>query len=259
MLRRIRIVVSAVFVVLLTASIAVAWFSESALGEMLRTMQLVPAILSGAAAWIVVWVVLSLTFGRLYCSTVCPLGTLQDIGLCGRRAADKKYRFRYAPPMQRVRLILAIVVGLCLMAGAITAVQITDPYHIYARAVNAIARPVAAGVGGLTIAVIIILVVMAAGWWRGRLICNTVCPAGTLLGYLSRVPIYRIDINTDLCTHCGKCEQVCRAQCINLTDHVVDQSRCVRCMDCISVCPNSAITFRRGRHKLSTPLMMPNS
>lgn len=250
--------VSAVFLVLLTASIVVAWVSDSHLGELLRTMQLVPAILSGAAAWIVVWVVLSLTFGRLYCSSVCPLGTVQDLGLRARRLVNKKHRFSFAPPMQTLRLTVAIIVGVCLLGGAVTAVQITDPYHVYARAVNAIARPVAAGVGGLAVAVLIIMAVVAAGWWRGRLICNTVCPAGTLLGYLSRAPIYRIDINTDLCTHCGKCEQVCKARCIDLTDCVVDQSRCVRCMDCIAACPNSAITLRRGRHKLSTPLMMPN-
>ncbi len=222
-------------------------------------MQLVPAILSGAAAWIVLWVVLSLTFGRAYCSSVCPVGTVQDLALGARRSINRKFRFRYAPPLNPVRLSVAIIVGLCLLAGAIAAVQLTDPYHVYSRAVNAIARPVAAGVGGLTIAVLILALIAAAGWWRGRLLCNTLCPVGTLLGYLSRAPIYRIDINTDLCTHCGKCEQVCKAQCIDLSDCVVDQSRCVRCMDCTAVCPNSAITLRRGRHKLSTPMMMPNS
>lgn len=259
LLRQIRILVSVLFFVLLTASIAVAWLSDSALGELLRTMQLVPAIISGATAWIVLWVVLTLTFGRAYCSSVCPLGTLQDLSLSCRRMIDKNTRFRYAPPMQKLRLGIAIAVGCCLLAGAIVAVQITDPYNIYARAVNAIARPVAAGIGGLAISLIIIAAILAAGWWRGRLVCNTLCPLGALLGFMSRTPIYRIDINTDLCTHCGRCEAVCKSQCINLQDHVVDLSRCVVCMDCVAVCPNSAITFRRGRHKLSTPMMMQNS
>lgn len=258
-LRTIRIIVSALFFVLLTASIAVAWISDSPLGELLRTMQLVPAILSGAAVWIVAWVVLTLTFGRVYCSSVCPVGTLQDIAVAGRRKADRNFRFRYAPPRIAVRIVVAAAVGFCLLVGAYAAVEVADPYGIYARAVNAIARPVAAGAGGLVVAVLILAAIVAAGWWRGRLLCNSLCPVGALLGYLSRTPVYRIDINTDLCVHCGRCQAVCKSQCINPADSTVDLSRCVMCMDCTAVCPNSAITLRRGRHRLSTPMMMPSA
>lgn len=255
-LRTLRIIISAVCFILLTATIAVAWLSDSALGQLLRNMQLVPAVLSGATVWIVIWVVVTLTFGRVYCSTVCPAGTFQAIALRLRRASGRSPKFRYAQPKNVLRLAVAAVVGVCLLVGAVAVVEITDPYNIYARTVNAIARPVAAGAGGLVVAVLILAAIFAAGWWRGRLLCNTLCPAGTLLGYLSRTPICRIDINTDLCVHCGKCEQVCPSQCIDLGNHTVDLSRCVVCMDCTAECPNDAITLRRGRHKLSTPMMM---
>ncbi len=254
-LRNIRIAVSAAFFVLLTASIVAGCVSDSRLGEFLRSMQLVPAILSGAGVWILLWVVLTLTFGRVYCSTVCPMGTLQDLSLACRRKFNKNHRFRYAPAINSLRVPIATAVGVCLLAGAVIVVRLTDPYSLYARAVNAVARPIAAGVGGLLVAVGIIALAALAGWRKGRLACNTLCPVGALLGFLSRTPFYRIDINTDLCTHCGHCEKICKCQCINLQDHMVDISRCVVCMDCTAECPNRAITLRRGRHRLSTPMM----
>lgn len=260
-LRRLRIVVALVYAALLTASIAVAAFSDTPLAVWLRSMQLVPAILAGAAAWVVLWVVLTLTFGRVYCSTVCPVGTALDcssrLHFMATRRSRVPYRFRYAEPVQALRVPIPIIVGLCLMAGLTAVVELTDPYSLYARAVQAVCRPLAAGLGSLLAAAIIIAGIAIAGWRSGRWVCNTICPAGSLLGFLGRSPILRVDINTDLCTHCGRCEEVCKSQCIRLPECTVDMSRCVMCLDCAAECPAQAITVRRGRHTLSTPLMQP--
>lgn len=260
-LRRARVAIAVVYAGLLTASIAVAAFSDTALALWLRSMQLVPAILAGAASWIVLWVVLTLTFGRVYCSALCPLGTAMD---CASRLhfitagrGPRPWRYRYAPPLLSLRVPIPIIVGLCLMAGFTAAVELTDPFALYARAVQAVCRPLAVGLGSILAALIIITVVAAVAWSRGRWLCNTVCPAGSLLGFLGRAPIYRVDINTDLCTHCGRCEAVCKSQCIRLPDCTVDMSRCVMCLDCAAECPAQAISVRRGRHTLSTPLMQP--
>ena len=72
---------------------------------------------------------------------------------------------------------------------------------------------------------------------------------------MSRFSILQMDIDTDLCINCRKCEDVCKGQCIDLTDHVVDGSRCVNCFDCVDICPNRAIRYTTRRHRLSTPLM----
>lgn len=97
--------------------------------------------------------------------------------------------------------------------------------------------------------------VVAVTWRNGRLICNTACPVGTILGAGSRRSYFHIEIDPDRCTNCGECERVCKAQCIKLTDKLVDTSRCVVCFDCTAVCPHGAINYKTGRYRLDMPMM----
>ncbi len=256
-LKRVRVGLSIAFIALLTWAILDAEFGVTRLGVFLMRVQLVPAILMGSMAWLVTWIVITLIFGRIYCSSVCPLGTLQDVGAhMGRRLSKgASKRYRYSPPMNGLRFPIPVIVGACLLIGLTAVVEATDPYTIYKKIMLAICRPAAIGLGSLALAVILLFVISILAWKRGRLLCNTVCPAGGFLSLLSRQPIYRVDINTDKCIHCGKCEDVCKSCCINLQDHVVDISRCVMCMNCTSICPNEAIIVRRGRHTLSLPMM----
>lgn len=256
-LRLARIILSVVFWTLLTWSVLDSAFGMTRFGLWLTRVQLVPAILTGAVAWLVVWVIITLTVGRVYCSTVCPLGTVQDVGAhLGRRLSKGAgRRYSYTDPMNALRFPIPVMVGAALIMGLTSVVEATDPYSIYRKALLALCRPTAIAAGSVALSAAVLLLISLVAWNRGRLLCNTVCPAGGLLSLLARQPIYRVDINTDKCIHCGKCEDVCKSGCINLRDCVVDCSRCVMCMDCTAVCPNSAITVRRGRHTLSIPMM----
>lgn len=106
----------------------------------------------------------------------------------------------------------------------------------------------------LAIATLVVLGLWARA--KGRRYCNTVCPVGTLLGMVSSNSLMHIDINTDRCVNCRKCEHVCKSSCIDLNDHVADMSRCVVCFNCIDACEHDAIHYTRRRHRLSIPLMM---
>lgn len=256
-LRNLRVVTASALVVVITLTMLDAITDTTPIGRLLMKAQLVPAILAGSAMWIVIWVVITITFGRVYCSTVCPLGTLMDAAAFCRRSTGKgaKARYRYLPPRNQVRFLCPTIVAAALCLGLTAVVKCTDPSFIYYRIVLAVAKPAAIGTGSLAGAMVVGLLIAATAWRSGRILCNTVCPAGGLLGLLSRNPIYRVDINTDLCIHCGKCEDVCKSGCINLTDCTVDNSRCVMCLNCTATCPNAAITVRRGRYTLSTPMM----
>ncbi len=220
---------------------------------LLSRMQIVPAIAACATLWLVIWGAATLIFGRIYCSTVCPTSALIDF--FAKISRRRSSRFVYAPPSNRLRYSILVIAIVCALLGFTVVISLLDPYGAFARIVNACIRPLAVGVAGLTVAVVTLALIIFFSARRGRIICNTVCPVGTLLGTLSRLSLYHPDINTDLCINCRKCVDVCSAQCINLTDHVVDASRCTVCFHCMDVCPNAAITYRRGRHQLSIPLM----
>ncbi|MCM1451860.1 MAG: 4Fe-4S binding protein [Clostridium sp.] len=258
-LRRARIAISLAF------AVAIAWITVDAglgitrLGAWVLHTQIVPAALAGSAIWLAAWFLITLSFGRIYCSTACPLGAAMDTAsFCRRKIpSKKKHRYKYMPPMTAIWLPVTAIVCGCLLLGLAYVAERTDPTYIYRNIALAIFKPMAITSGSLAMAAICALAISAAAWMRGRILCNSLCPVGGVLAFMSLNPIYRIDIDTDKCIHCGKCEDVCKASCIDLNLCTVDNSRCVRCFDCSAVCPNEAIAMRKGRYRLSTPMMQP--
>ena len=210
------------------------------------------------------WLVVTLIFGRIYCSSVCPLGTLIDIvshlRRIGRPLGSPATAFRYYPPVSTLRNLLVIATFVTLVGGIVILAKLLDPYSTYSRFCNYVFHPVMMWEQptfwyGCTVAVVTFVAVVVMAWKRGRLWCNTVCPVGTTLGYVSRHAMLRIDIDTDLCTHCRRCEWACKAECIDLTDHVVDGSRCINCFNCLDACRDGAIRYTFTRKQLSIPMM----
>lgn len=253
-LKYLRIIVS---VFCLAAMTATGAGTSSALLEaagLIERVQFIPLVLSMSVGMIVLWLGLTFLFGRIYCSTVCPVGTVQDIFIrlprLTRKMASER-PFRYAAPMSTMRYTLLVVVLASLLAGITAVACVLDPAEIYLRLVDLAGATVA--VTAVTLVTVALIAWMSAK--RGRLWCNTICPVGTALGAVSRFSLFHFDIDTDLCTNCRRCADVCKAECINLDDHVVDGSRCVNCFDCIAVCRDKAIDYTTRRHQLSIPMM----
>lgn len=78
--------------------------------------------------------------------------------------------------------------------------------------------------------------------------CTYGCPYGGLFGPIDRLSTGRIVVNHDLCERCGHCTAVCTS---NVRVHeeiheygMVVNPGCMKCMDCVSVCPNEALAFK---------------
>lgn len=226
----------------------------------------------------------TLLFGRVYCSTVCPLGILQDvISFISRfyttRIRKRKKRYRPAPPHNLLRYSLLGVTTVFVVFGSVFFLNLLDPFSLFGKIFSGLVRPVYYGLNNVAANVfqpfgiytfyhvetgqvnIFSLLFPAAmlgliGWLsftRGRLYCNTVCPVGSFLGLLSKVAMYRIEIDDRLCTRCGKCSLNCKAQCIDLKTNEIDFSRCVGCFNCLDVCTEQGIDYQNqwfpGRKK----------
>lgn len=214
-------------------------------------MQLGPALLAGAGLWIVFWIMLTTVLGRIYCSVACPVGWWMDVATWVHRRLRPRWYLRWVPASNWLRYTVLAVCVLTDAFGLTVIVDLLEPYSLTERIVTVGSATVVSAMAMGCVAGL----VTVSGWSRGRLWCNTMCPIGAILSICSRNSEFHPDINTDLCINCGKCEDICKSQCINLRDHVVDASRCVTCFDCMSVCPNNAITYRRGRHRLVTPML----
>ena len=271
MLRRIRLIVALVFFILITllfldfTGTLHGWFGW------LAKIQFLPAVLALNVGVILLWVVLTLVFGRVYCSVICPLGVFQDVvsWFSGRRK-KKKYRFSYSPAVSWLRYGMLGVFIIAMIAGIGSVVALLAPYSSYGRIVSNLFAPVyqwgnnvlayfaersdsyafyetSVWLKSLPTFIIaagtfVVLVVLA--WRNGRTYCNTICPIGTVLGFFSRYSLFRPEIDAEKCTNCSLCSRKCKAACINYKDHRIDYSRCVTCMDCIDSCKHGAISYK---------------
>jgi len=237
-------------------------------------IQLFPAILNGMFILVFFIVIITLFFGRIYCSVLCPAGVLQDIinrlFCIGKKKKKGNRRFRYHRSYNWLRyVLLALTCGLALF-GFMELLIWLDPYSNFGRIAANLFRPVAYGINNIlayglnkagnytlvytsirtittasliaaSIALIVFTVMVIL---RGRLFCNTLCPVGSLLSLVSRYSFYRITLAKDQCIQCKSCEQTCKAEAINVEKMTVDQSRCVDCFNCLSSCKKDAIHYR---------------
>lgn len=269
-----RIAVAIAMWAVVTYALVSYGMTVPSLARRIEGVQFLNAAMLFSLSTIIIWLIATLIFGRIYCSVACPLGVFQDI--CARLTRmgqrGRKRQYHYRQPLNKCRNISLAVVLLAIFLGISAVTDLLNPWTIYARACDYLVKPLCAAVSnlvadppvrialasaaGMSVAGLSIIAVGVLAAWNGRIFCNTICPVGTTLGYVSRYSIFHIDINTDKCIQCRKCEHVCKSSCIDLTSHVVDSSRCVDCFDCLPVCPNDAIHYTWERHQLSIPMMM---
>lgn len=237
----------------------------------LAKVQFLPAVLALNVGVVVALVVFTLLFGRVYCSVICPLGVMQDVvsWLSGRRKG-KKYRFTYSPAVSWLRYGVLTVFMAALIAGVGSLVALLAPYSAYGRIAQNLLAPLwgwgnnvlaylaeradsyafyetevwIKSLSTFIVATVSLVVVVVLAWRSGRTYCNTICPVGTVLGFLSRYSLFRPVIDTEKCNGCTLCSRRCKASCIDAKAHRIDYSRCVTCMDCIGTCQRGAIRYR---------------
>lgn len=269
MLRTIRIILAAVcFAALCLLFVDVSGMFSPSLAFMAKA-QFVPAMLAGSVGAVVGVLLLTLVFGRVYCSVLCPLGVMQDV--IGAKAG--RYRYRYSSPRTMLRLTVFFVFAVSLLAGVPLVFSLLEPYSAFGRIAADLLAPVWAtgnnalawaseragnydvapamvwqkGIAALASAVATLAVIGVLVWRKGRLWCNAVCPVGTFLGFFSRFAVLRPRIEENTCKNCGLCEKACKSGCIDAAAGTVDTSRCVACFDCVDVCRHGAMTY--GPHK----------
>lgn len=237
----------------------------------LAKIQFLPAVLALNFVVIVILLVLTLLFGRIYCSVICPLGIFQDcVSNLSSRRKGKKARFSYSKEIKWLRYGVLVLFVIALVAGLNALVALLAPYSAYGRMVQSLLAPVwqrgnnllawiaerqdsyafvtkdvwLKSLPTLIVAAVTFVVVVVLAWRNGRTYCNTICPVGTTLSFFSRFAMFRPVIDKSKCKSCHACERKCKAACIDVDNHKIDYSRCVDCFDCIDSCRLGALKYR---------------
>ena len=266
MLRKIRITLAAILMIGITWLFVDFTGTAHHLVGWMPKIQFLEAVLAGCVLIIAGLTVLTLVFGRIYCSIICPLGVFQDILARLRR---KKNKYSYSKEVKWLRYPMLVVFVLAGVAGVGSLFQLLAPYSAYGRIATMIFQPIwklgnnllamlaermdsytfysidtwMRSLPVLIIAVLTLVVLVVLAWRGGRTYCNTICPVGTILSFFARFSWLKIHFDEDKCKNCSLCSKNCKAACIDFKTHTVDYSRCVACGNCIESCKFGALRY----------------
>lgn len=272
MLRRIRTTLALVVFVLITLLFLDVTGTLHKYFGWLASIQFWPALLALHVGVLALLVVLTLVFGRIYCSIICPLGVMQDV-VSRLHGIRKKNRFTYSKEKRWLRYTVLAVFIVSALAGVNAVVSLLAPYSSYGRIAGSLMKPVyeagnnvlaaiAESVNSyafysvdvwlkslptLIVASVTLVVIAVLAWRGGRTYCNTICPVGTILSFLARFSWFKVRIDGSKCVNCGLCTKNCKASAIDFKNHKIDYSRCVVCGDCIGKCQKGAISLSSRR------------
>ena len=138
MLKKIRTTLAAVMFVLITLLFLDFTGTLHHWLGWLAKIQFLPAVLALNVCVIVALVLLTLVFGRIYCSVICPLGILQDLLA---RLHRKKNKYGYSKEVRWLRYPVLVVFVIALVAGVGAVFQLLAPYSSFGRIATMIFQP----------------------------------------------------------------------------------------------------------------------
>ena len=266
MLKRIRTILAAVVFVLIT--LLFLDFTGTLHGWLswLAKIQFLPAVMALNVVVVAVLIILTLIFGRIYCSVICPLGVFQDLLA---RFHRKKNKYSYSKEVRWIRYPVLVVFVIAGLAGIGSLFQLLAPYSSYGRIATMIFQPLWMWCNNLlamvaehyesyafysvdvwmrslpvfVIALVTLVVLVVLAWRGGRTYCNTICPVGTILSFFARFSWLKVRFDAEKCKNCSMCSKNCKAACIDYQTHTVDYSRCVVCGNCIDKCKFGALRY----------------
>src|ERR1051325_8094722 len=199
----------------------------------------------------------TLIFGRFVCGWGCHILALQD--LCGWLL--KKMGITPKPFRSRVLIYVPLIAALYMFVWP-------TAFKFFAKPVNERLIPeftnhlVTSNFWetfpslGVAIPFLFICGFMTVYFLGQKGFCTYACPYGGFFGLADQLAPGRIRV-TDACNQCGHCTATCTS---NVLVHaevkqykaVVDPG-CMKCMDCISVCPNDALYLGFGKPAVAIP------
>lgn len=269
MLRKLRVTLAIICFTLITLLFLDFSGALHAYFGWMAKLQFIPALLASSSIIVLAIIIVTLTFGRVYCSIICPLGVFQD-GVSRIAEKRKKNRYRFKQSRKWLRYGILLVFAVLLFVGLNSIAILIAPYSIYGRIASNLFAPVYQLINnGLAylaerwdsyafyhvdvyikslpifiVSVAYLLIISILSLTSGRWYCNTICPVGTILGFFAKYSIFKPVINSEKCNSCGLCEKNCRCSAIDAKNKKIDYTKCVTCFNCVYKCHRDAMKYR---------------
>jgi polyferredoxin len=215
---------------------------------------LATGVLFGGLILSLVVVLLTLVFGRVFCSWICPLGVLNHALSAlpgGKRRRQRMLANAWRPIYQTKYYVLLALLVLALFG--VLQVGLLDPIALTVRSFAVTVFPGLQHAGLPVYATqpvyldgwligLLLVVILAANRYVIRLWCRMLCPLGALLGFVAKFSLFRIHRDPEKCKACHACTLACHGAC---DPHgQLRSSDCVMCLNCLESCRRGAISYR---------------
>lgn len=204
----------------------------------------------------IIFILLVLVLGRIWCGWICPLGFVSDIFMKLRKSLKigfVKIPDSYKPVLETIKYIALFLVIWISIGIGIEVLELTvfrsslslplcqvcpaKPMFIVLQMIKGI-LPTSTGLPPLAIFMLIVFIIGSLS--IRRFYCRF-CPIGAAIALFSRTSTPKLHKDASKCTECGVCARCCPAGVTKVLEEKNEKDvtvpECIMCTRCVELCP----------------------
>ena len=215
--------------------------------------------LYGYLALALITVILTIIFGRFFCSWLCPFGSIHHffgyLAKRNKKTAEKirLNKYRKAQSIKYFILIVFLIMAAFRSLAATLQTGLLDPIPLVTRSFNIMLLPIFDRLFHVTasaprfyegawLILGVFITAVLLNFAIPRFYCRFICPLGAFFGLIDRFAIWRIGKKKAKCINCRLCEVNCEGGCQPTHDFRI--SECVLCFNCLNDCKHELIVYQ---------------